>query len=344
MQMRSLQTGVAPVEVPDTAVVCHDVRNPEDRNEILVRKGTSIWSDEISSLLARGVGELHLAVPDPGDLGEDEAAARLARAVIGPGAELAAAHSGQVSLISTGRGMLRVHAGRLERANAVDGVLVLTAESDRPVDAGTTIGIVKCAPLLLPEAALSAVEHVASTGPVVEVRAFEPRRVALVAPRTRLRAGAFDRARDSLATALAWYGSSLDLVIGTEGTAQAIADAHREVHRRGAELILAAGASGTDPLDISFEGLRLAGGQVVQIGIPAEPGTACWIGQLDSIPVLGLATCELFGKPGALDLLLPRLLTGERLDRQLARSLANGGLLNGPARIAPYHAQVLAGK
>jgi hypothetical protein len=88
---------------------------------------------------------------------------------------------------------------------------------------------------------------------------------------------------------------------------------------------------------VVFEGLRQAGGEVVQIGIPAEPGTACWIGRLGSLPVLGLASCELFGQPGALDLLLPRLLTGEPLDRDLVRRLALGGLLHGPTRIAPYH-------
>jgi hypothetical protein len=54
--------------------------------------------------------------------------------------------------------------------------------------------------------------------------------------------------------------------------------------------------------------------------------------------VLGLASCELFGQPGALDLLLPRLFAGARLDRALLRSLALGGLLNGPGRVAPYHA------
>jgi hypothetical protein len=54
---------------------------------------------------------------------------------------------------------------------------------------------------------------------------------------------------------------------------------------------------------------------------------ACWIGHLQSTPVPGLASCELFGQPGGLDLLLPRLLTGEQLDRPLLRRLALGGLL-----------------
>jgi hypothetical protein len=55
--------------------------------------------------------------------------------------------------------------------------------------------------------------------------------------------------------------------------------------------------------------------------------------------VLGLASCELFGRPGALDLLLPQLLAGVPLDTDLVRRIALGGLLlGGPSRILPYHA------
>jgi molybdopterin biosynthesis enzyme len=130
-------------------------------------------------------------------------------------------------------------------------------------------------------------------------------------------------------------------VIGVpEATVDSMASGYRDLLTVGTELILAAGAAGTDPCDVVFEGLRRAGGQVSQIGIPAEPGTACWIGELESVPVLGLASCELFGRPGALDLVLPRLFTGEALDRGLLRRIALGGLLEGPLRVAPFHTRV----
>jgi molybdenum cofactor cytidylyltransferase len=133
-------------------------------------------------------------------------------------------------------------------------------------------------------------------------------------------------------------------VVGAEASVESLAGAYDEARGAGAELVLAAGASGTDPLDVVFEGLRQAGGEVVQLGIPAEPGTACWIGRLGDVPVLGLASCELFGRPGALDLLLPRLFSGEALDQTLLRRLAVGGLLMGPGRIAPYHQPDVAAK
>ncbi len=330
--------------LPSWSIVCHDVRNPAQRNEVLVRKGSPLSVSELRLLLARGAGELHLAVPDAHDIGEDEAAERLGRAVAGPAIDCDVAHFGQVTFRSRGRGVVRIDAARLNQVNALDDVLLLTAEPDRPVDAGEALGVVKCAPLFLPQQTLLDVEAIARRGgPVLEVQAFQPTRVGFLAPAERLRGGAFDRAQQALGSALEWYGSTLAPAIRAAPTIDGLAAAYRQAADDGAGLIFAAGASGTDPYDVVFEGLRRAGGHVSQLGIPAEPGTACWIGGLGSTPVLGLASCELFGQPGALDLLLPRLLTGETLDRRLLRRIALGGLLNGPSRVAPFHAHAGGG-
>jgi len=339
MILLTLDANSPDTAVPAQAVVCHDVRDPKQRSEVLVRKGRLLAATEVLDLLRRSVGELHLAVPEPGDMAEDEAVQRLGRAVAGPGVRVEPAQFGQVTLTCDARGMLRLYAARLDGVNEQDGVLLLTAEAGRPVDAETPVGVVKCAPLFLSERVLRAVEAIrADEGPVIQVESFRPYRTAFVAPRERLRGHAFERATASLSNALDWYGSALAVVVPAEAAIDSLAAGFGQALAEGAEFILAAGASGTDPADVVFEALRRAGGTVDQIGIPAEPGTACWIGQLQGRPVLGLASCELFGQPGALDLLLPRVLCGEPLDRALLRRLANGGLLvGGPSRIAPYH-------
>src|SRR6516225_900965 len=195
MRLLSLQPSAPVTDLPVEAIVCHDVRNPADRNEILVRKGGRLQAEALTELLARGVVELHLAVAEPDDVAEDEAAARLAAAIVGAGVSVTEARFGQVSLISQARGMLRVDRNSLEQLNTLDGVLLLTAEADRPVDADTTLGVIKCAPLFMPRATLEAARRVAdANGPLLQVLPFEARRVAFVAPTERLRGGAFERA------------------------------------------------------------------------------------------------------------------------------------------------------
>jgi len=325
--------------VPAEGLACHDVRNPLQRTAVLVRKGSRLRRDDVVALFERGVRELHVAVPAPSDIGEDDAAVRLAEAVTGVGVTISPARFGQVVLRSDGRGLLRVHADRLEQVNQQPGVLVMTSPPACAADRGAPVGVVKCAPLFLEERTIEAVEAIRlSAGAAVEVVPFQPHRVAFVAPVERLRGSVFERATVALRTALEWYGSSMPLVLRSGENVAEVAASFEQALSEGAELILAAGASATDPLDVMFEGLRRAGGQIEQVGIPAEPGTACWIGTLGERPVLGLASCELFGRPGALDLLLPAVLSGAPLDARLLRTIALGGLLlGGPARVLPYH-------
>ena len=74
MQLLAL-SALSPLEIiPAQGMVCHDVRNPRQRTEVLVRKGTLLGAAEVAALLGSGVSELHLAVPEPGDVGEDDAA------------------------------------------------------------------------------------------------------------------------------------------------------------------------------------------------------------------------------------------------------------------------------
>src|SRR3981081_2286037 len=114
----------ASADLPVQAIVSHDVRNPRPRREGPVRKGSLLAASDIAPLLARGVTELHLAVPAPNDVAEDEAAQRLAAAVAGPAVEPGEARFGQVTFTSAVRGVVRVDSARLDEVNADDDVLL----------------------------------------------------------------------------------------------------------------------------------------------------------------------------------------------------------------------------
>jgi molybdenum cofactor cytidylyltransferase len=286
--------------------------------------------DEADVVRLRGLnyGEVHVLVPGPGDLLEDEAAARIAAAVAGDGIRLTEPHNGQVNLIAHRRGWLRVQQCGVEQVNLTDGALLFTSYGERAADEGDVVGGVKCAPLVFDGKTGDALDaYRAEHGPIVSVEAFPERTVALVAL-DRLGETTIDRARKALGASVEWFGSRLDPVIIAPAHENALAEAYQRALAAGADAMLVAGASATDPLDAAFEGLRQAGGTVDQIGVPIEPGTACWTGRLQDRQVLGLASCELFGRPGAIDQLLPRLILGEPLTRKLIARLAAGGLVD----------------
>src|SRR5205807_1916377 len=93
-----------------------------------------------------------------------------------------------------------------------------------------------------------------------------------------------------------------------------------------------------DPLDPALRALQAAGARMESHGVPAHPGTLLWLAYLSETPVVGAPSCGLFAKATALDLILPRLFTGERVTRAHLAALGAGGLLTREMswRFPPY--------
>ena len=82
-----------------------------------------------------------------------------------------------------------------------------------------------------------------------------------------------------------------------------------------------------DPLEPLFVALRQVGARLVKHGVPAHPGSLFWLAYDETVPIFGLSSCEMFSHRTILDLVLPRLMAGERVGREELISMGHGGLL-----------------
>ena len=114
----------------------------------------------------------------------------------------------------------------------------------------------------------------------------------------------------------------------------------------GAEVLIAAGAGSLDPLDPVFVGLSRLGGRMERHGAPAHPGSLLWVAELRGRPVLGMPACGMFSQATTFDLVLPRLLAGDRVDNAAVADLGHGGLLSRESayRFPPYRKSAARGE
>src|SRR5215212_8759330 len=105
-------------------VLAHTVRRPGGKG-ILLRKGQVLTADDLALVREAG-GELHLLEPEDGDLHEDVAGARLARAVAGEGLRITGPVESQFQLVAARRGLFRVDLDSLRRINSIEGLSVFT--------------------------------------------------------------------------------------------------------------------------------------------------------------------------------------------------------------------------
>jgi len=326
------------------AVLCHDVRDAAGK--VVAPKGARVDGALAAAVLGAPWDEVHVLVVETGDLHEEEAGARLARAVVGDGVEVKGFSGGQWTLAATRRGLLTIAREALADVNAHPGISVFTLFSGQPVEAGETVAKAKVTPLVIAEATIEAVEARARlAGGLVEVAAFRPAVIGAVA-REQLDARQRARFESALALKADWFGSTLRPVRYAAAAARAVADELAALRREGAGLLIAAGASALDPLDPVFGGLEILGARMERHGAPAHPGSLLWLAWWQGVTILGMPTCGMFSQATTFDLVLPRLLTGERVGNREIAELGHGGLLSRDVayRFPPYRPTAARGE
>jgi hypothetical protein len=331
------------------AVLLASVRLPDGR----LPKGTRVDQAAATRLVAAArsadlAAPVRLAWPDTDDVHEDDAAAALARAVAGAGVELRPPRQSRIELAACCDGVLWIAVESLRRVNAIDPLEVFTAFHGQAVMRGQVVASVKVAPHLVGRRALEAGVRIArDEGPVVEVRSYRPQEVAAVALEP-MATDALERfetgARAKLAALGASYGGTTVIADPDPCTAAIRAgEALDALVERNIRVALVGGVSAGDPLSPFWEALASRGGVVVRLGVPAHPGSMIWLAALGEAQLLGLPTCGMFTLATAADLVLPRLLSGERLDAERLADLGHGGLLSREMRFRfPAYARDLA--
>ncbi len=92
-------------------------------------------------------------------------------------------------------------------------------------------------------------------------------------------------------------------------------------------LVIVGQTSIMDMDDLTLRALRSVGVTDLLHGAPVDPGNLLAVGAFANKSVLCAPGCARSLKRNVVDLILPRLLSGERLDRAQIAQLAPGGLL-----------------
>lgn len=293
------------------------------------KKGRRLGEEDVRALLAAGHQRVVVARLEPDDLGEDEAAARLAAALAGPGVEIGAPFTGRVNLFAAWPGLLDLDTARLEAMNAVDESLtVATLDAEHVVVRRQLVATVKVIPFAVPRMRVEAAETAVGDA-AVRVCAWVGVRACLV--QTRLpgtREAVLDKTRRVLDARLEALGGHIECEVRCEHAEASAAAALDGVLGSRPDLVLVAGASAiVDRRDVVPASIERAGGRVEQFGMPVDPGNLLLLGALGEATVIGLPGCARSPKFNGFDQVLQRIAVGLEVDASRIKSMGVGGLL-----------------
>lgn len=346
----SMGYGTIPLSDAVGLVLAHDIteiRRGEFKGRAF-RKGHIVRHEDISHLRRLGKERLFVLRLADDEMHENDAALAMAKALMGDGVAMRGEpNEGKVDIVASRDGVLAVHMEALFQFNMLGEVMCSTLHGGSLVRKGQTVAGTRAIPLVLKRSLVEeAVRTAETTGHVLSVRAMRKPRAGIVITGNEIYHG---RVRDAFAPVITEKIQSLDgEIVGIhyapddEGF---IREKLRALLDAGADLLITTGGMSVDPDDVTRFAIMSLGATDITYGSPVLPGAMFLIAYLrkaggnavksngngngdgqENIPILGIPACGMYARVTLFDIVLPRVLAGERIGRRELAELGHGGL------------------
>ncbi|MFN0191267.1 MAG: NTP transferase domain-containing protein [Aestuariivirga sp.] len=306
---------------------------------IVFKKGRVLGEADIAKLAAAGQETVYAAKLGPDDMPEDEAAQLIAQAVRGDGLSAQMPFTGRANLHALVHGLAVVDLHRIKALNRIDESLTLATLPNFAIAAPRQlVATVKIIPFAVPRAVVEEALALIGNEPLVRIEEFRHRNVGLVITRLpQTKPSLIKKSEDAMRERIEALDGKLAKITVCDHQAGAVADAVKSMQAEGCNPILVFGASAiVDRGDIIPAALAEAGGDVVHLGMPVDPGNLAMFGRLGGVPVIGVPSCARSPKLNGFDWLLQRVMAGIHVSSEDIMDMGAGGLLSEiPSRPSP---------
>ncbi len=318
-----------PVEQAVGTVLCHDITRiiPGQTKDRAFRRGHIVTSADIPLLLDIGKANLYVYDLQDGFVHEDDAASRLAVAASGDNIALSEPKEGKVTLSAACDGLFYIDVPGLTRLNSLEDVSFGTIHTHQFVKKGRSLAGTRVVPLAVPETLLRQADRICDEHrPMLRVMPLRSAKVGVVTTGSEVYSG---RIKDGFGPVLrrkfAELGSEIIDQVFVSDNIEMTVKAIFSLIEQGADMIAVTGGMSVDPDDQTPAAIRKTGAEIVVYGAPTFPGAMFLLANLGSIPIVGLPGCVMYHKASIFDLTIPRILAGEKIEKQDVVALAHGG-------------------
>lgn len=318
-----------PISQAVGTVLAHDITRiiPGEEKGPVFKKGHVIREQDIDTFLNIGKESVFVLEMDNGQLHEDMAAKRIAHAAAGQGLTLTEPSEGRINLVARHDGLLKVDVNALNQLNAAEDVAFGTLHTNHRVTAGQPVASTRVIPLIVSETCVETAERLCEASfPLIQVKPFQSFDVGMVTTGSEVYHGRIkDKFGPVLKKKFKKLGSRITRQIFVSDNVEMTVSAIHELIREGVQMVALTGGMSVDPDDQTPASIRAAGAEIVSYGAPTFPGAMFLVGYIGGIPVVGLPGCVMYYRASIFDLIIPRLLTGEKVRREDIVNLGHGG-------------------
>lgn len=318
-----------PVEKAVGMILCHDITRiiPGEFKGRAFKKGHIIQKEDVEKLLELGKEQIYVWEPKAGEIHEDEAALRIARAVAGENVDYDEPKEGKSTLKSKERGLLKINSTLLYQINSVKDISIASLPQNFIVERGQKLAGVRIIPLTTREENLIQIDKLCQGGEeVFEIKKYKELKAAIITTgneiyKKRIQDKFGPVIRKKLEFLKAQY-------LGQTFCPDDIEEIKKEIlyyKQQGADLIILTGGMSVDPDDLTPGAIIGSGAKVVTYGAPVQPGNMFMMAYLGNTVLLGVPACAMYYRTTILDVVLPRIFVGEILTKEDFIKMGEGG-------------------
>jgi molybdenum cofactor synthesis domain-containing protein len=242
---------------------------------------------------------------------------------------------GKISIIADRDGLLKIDEDSLRAFNMLGEVMCATLHSNTVVKRGQTVAGTRAIPLVVKKEIVDEAVRLVKQGPgfggkgqgVIEVKEVRRPKAGIVITGNEVYHG---RIKDAFAPVItkkiAEVGGEIVGVYYAPDDKEFIVERLRELLKAGADLLITTGGMSVDPDDVTRFAIRELGAEDITYGSAVLPGAMFLVAYVNDIPILGIPACGMYAKTTIFDLVMPRMLAGEKIGRKVLAELGHGGL------------------
>lgn len=310
-------------------VLQHDITEiiPGEFKGRAFKKGHIITEEDIPHLLR--LGKDHIFVFELGEdkIHENEGAMILGKLGQGENISLdSEIKEGKINFNSSIDGILKVDSEKLFELNMLGEISFATLPNNIPVKKGELVGGARIIPLVIEKEKMDRAKSLIKD-PILNVRPYKKYKVGIITTGNEVFYGRIeDKFGPVILEKLKPYNSEIIGQAFCPDDKEIIKEKAREFLDKGATMIIFTGGMSVDPDDMTPTSIIELGGELISYGAPVLPGSMFLLSYLGDIPMMGLPGCVMFAKKTVFDLVLGRVMTGERLTKADIMRYATGGL------------------
>ncbi|PLX68356.1 MAG: molybdopterin-binding protein [Denitrovibrio sp.] len=290
------------------------------------KRGHIIQETEIEHL--KSLGRKTIFIEDGDDSGIHEEDAAKMTAPLAAGANILfdkETVEGKVSFYAEIDGLFKVDEERLYELNLLGTTSLPTIHNNLGVKRGKQVAAFRIIPLVCEKEVMDRVKEILHV-PLLSVKPYLLKTAAILVTGSEVYEGIIkDGFGPMLRAKMESYGIDVVDYRIVPDDLDIVRDAVKELAGK-SDLVITTGGTSVDPDDITAQAMYDAGVRYEMKGTPIQPGNNFTLGYIDSTPVCAVPAAALHFSATSLDILLPRMLAGEKVTKVDLAKLAHGGL------------------